>query len=348
MPETGTNITMPAFDPVPFNDRRKRLPLAESAIMRDSPARGGGYHLDVILWLQSFSTPALDRFFSAVTRLGSEEFYLLFIPVVYWCVDRLAGARLSLLFLGSLWLNFAIKDTLQFPRPAGPGLRVVEGAGGDGYGFPSGHAQGNATVWTSLYLSRPGRVTLILGLAAVILVSLSRLYLGVHHPADVLGGIALGLLLTLTFHGLGAIAAAGRWTPAALSLMGAGAPLAMLLLYHSNDTYRMAGMFLGLAEGFLLERAWVGFATAEASASRQVVKAALGLGGLFALRLATSPFFPEGAAQVARYALMGLWIALGAPLLFRLLGLSVHSGRRGGARRRGSDRPVSGFGVTLR
>jgi hypothetical protein len=60
--------------------------------------------IDVVLWFQQFS-PALDVPFKILTFLGDKEFFLLLLPLIYWCVDRQAGARLFMLLLFSACLN---------------------------------------------------------------------------------------------------------------------------------------------------------------------------------------------------------------------------------------------------
>jgi hypothetical protein len=49
--------------------------------------------IEVVLWFQQFS-PEFDLPFKSVTFLGNLEFFLLFMPLIYWCIDRRMGARL--------------------------------------------------------------------------------------------------------------------------------------------------------------------------------------------------------------------------------------------------------------
>ena len=64
--------------------------------------------IEVVLWFQQFS-PALDLPFKILTSLGDKEFFLLLMPLVYWCINRQAGARLFMLLLFSAYLNEVIK-----------------------------------------------------------------------------------------------------------------------------------------------------------------------------------------------------------------------------------------------
>ncbi|MEJ2556298.1 MAG: phospholipid phosphatase, partial [Anaerolineae bacterium] len=71
----------------------------------------------VIIAIQAIHTPMMDAFFNIVTSLGSEEFYLLLLPLLYWCIDKRLAQRLAYLFLFSAYSNAGLKDFFQHPRP---------------------------------------------------------------------------------------------------------------------------------------------------------------------------------------------------------------------------------------
>jgi len=93
--------------------------------------------IDVVLWFQQFS-PALDLPFKVLTSLGDKEFYLILMPLVYWCVSRRTGARLFLLLLISACLNEAAKLLADQPRPFNYDPRVKKIVHEDSGGLPSG------------------------------------------------------------------------------------------------------------------------------------------------------------------------------------------------------------------
>jgi len=80
---------------------------------------------EVILWVQSFSNPFLDTLLTAATLLGEEEFYLIFLPLIYWCFNKRTGIRLAYAFLLSSYLNLFIKDLFGIPRPDDPPHKVL-------------------------------------------------------------------------------------------------------------------------------------------------------------------------------------------------------------------------------
>lgn len=165
----------------------------------------------VLLTLNGFHTPFLDTVMEAASMrtIWIPLYVLLFIMV--WRRYGWRGAVLALLAVG---LGVAVADQIcgQYlrhlvcrMRPSNPDnpisqwVYIVNNYRGGKYGFPSCHAANTAVVATllSLWLKRR-RITLwLFGWAA--LVSLSRIYLGVHYPGDVLLGFALG---TLTAYGI--------------------------------------------------------------------------------------------------------------------------------------------------
>ena len=98
--------------------------------------------LDFIRTVQLVHGPVLDTFFSAITCLGEEMFFLVLLPLIFWCVDFAIGARLAIVFLLSPYVNAVLKDAFAHPRPfeldPSVQLRTV---GTEGYGLPSGHSQ---------------------------------------------------------------------------------------------------------------------------------------------------------------------------------------------------------------
>jgi undecaprenyl-diphosphatase len=163
---------------------------------------------NVIRWFQAHRTPALDEGMAVVTFLGESMSVLVVLAVgVAWLAVR-RGKRTALLaaLAGLLcWgLSEAVKESVRRPRPdiAGHPLAPVRLLNPEQptYSFPSVHSSGSASVYVTLALligkgwPRRRRVLLVAGsLLLTGLIGLSRVYLGYHHPTDVLAGWAVGL-----------------------------------------------------------------------------------------------------------------------------------------------------------
>ncbi|HEX4189174.1 MAG TPA: phosphatase PAP2 family protein [Solirubrobacteraceae bacterium] len=134
-----------------------------------------------------------------VTWAGSA---LLLIPLAVVCCVVLirAGLRaeafaVAVSLAGAMLISDLVKLLVSRPRPPVAHLQAVSGSS-----FPSGHATQASAFWFSLVLALHGtrmtpqftRVASVLALALVLAVAFSRVYLGVHYPADVIAGILLG------------------------------------------------------------------------------------------------------------------------------------------------------------
>jgi membrane-associated phospholipid phosphatase len=275
----------------------------------------------VIQSVQAFGNPTLDSVFKVITFLGDEKFALLIVPFLYWALDKGLALRMGFLFLGSAYLNTVLKAVFAVPRPSPGVVRVITPT--EGYSFPSGHAQTTATVWG--YLAAQVRKLWFWAVttALIVLVSLSRVYLGAHYPQDVIVGTLLGLVLVAIYNWLLRLYA-GRTRvslPAKLAIALA-VPLILLALHAETDTGSSMGTLLGLGVGVTLEGEWVRFSSAG-SWGKRVARFVAGLIVLLALYFGLKAVLPEGLLfRTVRYALIGLWASLGAPWMFVKLRLA--------------------------
>lgn len=162
--------------------------------------------MQVLYWLESIRNPFLDAFFAAITHLGSETLFIVLAIVMFWCVNKRSGYYLMVVgFFGTL-VNQFLKLYFRIPRPwvRDPNFTIVEAARADatGYSFPSGHTQSVTAV-----LGCPARTSQkwsvrIVCIVLILLTALSRMYLGVHTPADVGVSLVLGTVMVFGFYPL--------------------------------------------------------------------------------------------------------------------------------------------------
>lgn len=167
--------------------------------------------MEIVLLLQNFATPWLDKLALLVTNLGSEQVYICLLVTIYLAIDSSIGQRLGIYLLLSFYINFLLKGLFNTPRPFEINPDVLRSGVLSseltenrelGAGFPSGHAQASMTFWGLLALSFHKFWLYIFAAIVVLLISLSRIYLGVHFLNDVLGGLLMGIALVAFAFGL--------------------------------------------------------------------------------------------------------------------------------------------------
>lgn len=157
-----------------------------------------GINQSIYLFMQSLRTPGMDIIMTAITMLGDTAvltaFATLGILWLWWKGQRSAAIHwLAAIAFGGILVRI-LKVTLEVPRPA------LDGITPGSFSFPSAHTTMGLLVYgfAAVILARQVRVRwhypvyLLTGLL-VMLIALSRLYLGVHWFSDVIGGITLGL-----------------------------------------------------------------------------------------------------------------------------------------------------------
>lgn len=277
------------------------------------------FEVGLIQWLQTFSSPFLDTFFQMFTHLGSHYAYMAIIPFVYWAVDRRVGARLGGLFLFSMWLNGLLKEYMILPRPDPQLVRVM--ADEPSPGFPSGHAQGAMTLWGYLAVGLQRKWVTWLAAILIVLLPVSRLYLGVHFPADILGGLALGAALIGLFVLLTNVGFGSGLSVRMRMLLIFVIPLLLYPLYQTGTSEQLIGFFIGFFTADMLGRQVAPYRE-RVSLGRQIVKLLVGYVGFAVLVALHMLFMPVGIPAVFGYSLIGIWIAMIAPRLFQLLGVA--------------------------
>ena len=156
----------------------------------------------VLRWLDQHATPMLDRLAIEVTALGSGlvvTVIVLALSGVLWQVKRRYLAILLWLTTGgSVLLNAILKLSFDRPRPRVFEWRVHYPVTSS---FPSGHSMTAAVVYLTVAIiifrtgsnRKLGLIALLCAAVLMLLVGLSRLYVGVHYPSDVVAGYAAGI-----------------------------------------------------------------------------------------------------------------------------------------------------------
>ena len=290
---------------------------------------------------------------------GTENFFLLLLPALYWCIEGGIGLRVGIILLLSASVNDAVKMVFHGPRPYWYSTDVIRYASETSFGVPSGHAQIAFGVWGMLAASIRKWWGWPIAILIIVMIGISRLYLGVHFPHDVILGWLIGALLlwlVLRF-----------WKPvtAWLKKMSLGQQilasfLSSLLLItfplipflwlkitnwqlpqawaeYAKDALSLSGTFTtaGTLFGLLAGLAWFnhqGGFDASGPLWKRILRYILGMVGVLVFYLGLKVLFglivPDSEAvlpyilRYIRYVLVGAWISAGAPWIFVKLKLA--------------------------
>ncbi|HSL89934.1 MAG TPA: phosphatase PAP2 family protein [Ignavibacteriaceae bacterium] len=151
----------------------------------------------------TISTGFLDKFFSTITNVNNWYIAYAILIGISWTkggrIGKTAVIGVILLILAGDQLGHKVlKEIFQRIRPCNALMDILTPLGCTGsYSFPSNHAINNFAAAMFFYRLFP-RLKWVLFITAF-LVALSRVYLGLHYPSDMLGGALIGLLLGYIF-----------------------------------------------------------------------------------------------------------------------------------------------------
>ena len=184
------------------------------------------FQTEIHHFLQSFESPLLTNFMQFITALGYLEFFLVFLVIFLLGIHYKKGFILFMVLLWTGVITMVAKNHFALPRPfhVDNTLQKLDGQLPDKstitfsergatsfweglptevvaetrqsehieYGFPSGHTSIAIAFWGTLLCLYRQKWVRGICIALMILIPFSRMYLGVHFLADVLGGLVLG------------------------------------------------------------------------------------------------------------------------------------------------------------
>jgi len=315
------------------------------------------FGIQLIQAIQALS-PTLDGIMSFFTFLGKIEFYMIFITFLYWIVDSSLGFRVFMVLLSTDILGMGLKHLLHQPRPYWIGEVNHMGHIESSYGIPSTHASDSLSVWAYLAYKVKKSWLWIMAIAIILLISFSRLYLGVHFPHDVVGGWIVGFIVLFVFVKYEGKVSAWSKTLSLNAQIGWGFAGSLLFIVigllvslvispisdpeswaqHSNEArsltsyFTLSGAFFGATAGYALMKSKAKFLTKGTWLSKLgryivgifgVLIAMYGLDFLFSMLAGDETIFGY-LLRYIRYGATTFWVMYGAPLVFLKLKLAKH------------------------
>ena len=162
-----------------------------------------GWQIDYLLWFQNFrdiTHHIFDNFFLTITTFGEIIIPIIFICTLYWTINKKIGQFVLWSYIFGFIANILAKTTACIYRPwildtrIHPLAQAIPAA--TGYSFPSGHTAGAVTTWGgTAFAFWNNKLVRYTGLAIIIGVMISRNYVGVHTPQDVVVSFFLSCIV---------------------------------------------------------------------------------------------------------------------------------------------------------
>lgn len=298
--------------------------------------------MQFLYFLEKLRVPVLNECMLLITKLGEETAFLVLALIVFWCLDKRRGYyTMAVGFFGILASQW-MKILCRIPRPwvKDPNFTILEAAreAADGYSFPSGHTQSAFGTLGAIAVTSRKRPVQVICIVLAVLVGISRMYIGVHTPEDVLVGALLSVFFIAVLYPA-MIRHADRGVPAVIALLTVftAAYLIFMETYpfpadidaHNlesamKNAYTISGCMIGLLIVYPLEKKYVNFSE-KAVWWAQILKVIGGLILVLAVKEGLrapldAVFGGHLAARAVRYGLIVLCAGLLWPVSFRFFG----------------------------
>ncbi|WP_434798816.1 phosphatase PAP2 family protein [Terrisporobacter vanillatitrophus] len=305
-----------------------------------------GSQLDILMYLQSIRNELLTSIFTFFTICTEVPVITVLTGVIYWCINKKVGQRILFSLCGSLNINAGVKNFVKMPRPIGTkGLESLRIETAPGYSFPSAHTQTATTFWTSImYLFRKAWIYII-GILMIIGAGISRLYLGVHWPMDVIVAWGFGIVLSILFIKLfDYIDDSKNYYILVVLMLIFGV---CTYFIGGEDLYKMFGLYTGFALGYMVEDTFINFGTEnetrkknifakktskDEGLGKKILRFIVGIISLLAVYVlfnyVEDTLIVNKAEEIIniikylKYTLVVFWGVAGAPALFKLFKLA--------------------------
>lgn len=291
-------------------------------------------NIEILKAIAKIRNGFLDALMLFLTEFGTEIVVIGVVCTLYWCANKKLAYRIGMIFFASGILVQGLKVGFHIERPwvLDPTFEPVAAAKPDatGYSFPSGHTQGAAALYGTLFTAWNKTWFKILCAAMIVIVAFTRLYLGVHTPLDVVVSAMVTLICVFIFGKVADALECGNSHDLLLCIILSALAVGLCIFSftmsatgivaqeHINDCFKSGGAGLAFAIGWYLERKYLNFDVRTDKFWKQIVKMIVGVAVTLAIKSGLKLIAPDNLiVDFVRYFLTVFWVLFLYPAVFR-------------------------------
>ena len=283
------------------------------------------------IWFQElFSNfqALFDVFFAICSFFGEELFFIIVFVLCYYILDKELAKKFAITSIVAVGTCLTLKQICKIERPIeDPNVRFVlldnyfvntKNLIGT-YSFPSGHAMLSSALFTSVGLNIKNKRFWIVSVFLILLISASRIYLGVHFVVDCIVGIILGISIAYLMYRLYDKIKDKEYIIYLALIIFASL---LLIFAETIDDYKIIAAVYGYSVGMILEKKFVAFDAKEGTKVKKILRIIIGLVVIIGLKEGFKALFnlideESVILHMIRYFIIGIVAIFVYPLIFK-------------------------------
>lgn len=289
--------------------------------------------MDFLRYLEGIRTETLTNIFKCFTWFGEELLVLAILCSLFWCFNKRLAYRICFSYFISGLAIQVLKITFKVPRPwlldknFKPVPSALETA--TGYSFPSGHTQSATALYGTLFVNTKNLVKRFIFVLMIVGVGLSRMYLGVHTPKDVIVSIIISAILIYVMQFLLTDKVLEENLLSVSIMMVIVSCLVLIYalmrlksgaieLKYATDCCKAAAAGIGFSIGWYIENRFINFEEKNPKLQVQLIKIFLGIVGAILIKVGLKYIIGGSlAADIFRYIVLVLWVSAIYPAVIK-------------------------------